>query len=239
MRPGLGPAGGLAYAPCHVGVEWGVARTRFLLLRHAQSAWNATGRWQGWGDPPLSAAGASEVAPAAAWLSDTWPELAGVVSSDLRRARQTADPVADRLGVGPVVIEAGVRERDIGAWTGLTREQIEATWPGQLLTFREGSLERPPRGESTPELLARAMASLERLRTRWSGKAVLVVCHGGIIRAVEQHLGAAPLPLANLCGRWVEHGDGGHGDGDGRAVQERRWRLGPKVLAPSALATEA
>lgn len=210
-----------------------MVRTRFLLLRHAQSAWNADGRWQGWGDPPLSAVGASEVASAAAWLSDTWPELAGVVSSDLRRARQTAGPVANRLGVGPVVVEVGVRERDIGAWTGLTREQIEAAWPGQLVAFREGGLERPPRGESTPELLARATASLERLRTRWSGMALLVVCHGGVVRAVEQHLGAAPLPLANLCGRWVEHGDDEYGDADGREAQEGTWRLGPKVLAPS------
>jgi len=204
-----------------------VAATRFLLLRHGQSTWNANGRWQGWGDPPLSGQGASQVASAAGWLSDTWPELSVVASSDLCRARQTAWPVAQRLGVEPVVVDAGVRERDIGAWTGLTREQIEAAWPGQLVAFRDGSLERPPRGESTPELLARATASLEGFGVRWPGRQLLVICHGGVVRAVEEHLGAEPLPLANLCGRWVEYECGEDAGGHGGT-----WELGPKVLAP-------
>lgn len=201
--------------------------TSILLLRHGQSTWNADGRWQGWGDPPLSDEGASEAAAAAGWLGDTWPELSAVVSSDLCRARQTAGSVAEGLGLRPVEVDAGVRERDIGLWTGLTREQIEAAWPGQLVAFEAGRLERPPRGESTPELVARATASLERLRRQWAGRQLLVVCHGGVVRAVEQFLGAPPLPLSNLCGRWVEH----QGDGD-RGEDQVSWELGPRVLAP-------
>ncbi len=201
-----------------------VSTTRFLLLRHAQSTWNAEGRWQGWGDPPLSPEGVSEVGPVAGWLGHTWPGMAAVVSSDLRRARQTAGPVADRLGVGPVVVDAGLRERDVGAWTGLTTEQIESAWPGQVPALREGRLDRPPGGESTAELLARATAGLDRLRARWPGREVLVVCHGGVIRAVEQHLGAPPLTVPNLSGRWIE-----------RATQ---WRLGVQVAAPSTVVAD-
>lgn len=205
-----------------------MAHTRFLLLRHAQSTWNAVGRWQGWGDPPLSQEGRLQASRAAEWLGATWPSLAEVVSSDLRRARDTAGPMAQRLRLGPVVLDQGVRERDLGEWTGLTAEQIEAAWPGQLARFRDGSLVRPPRGESTAELTARAMAALERLRDRCPGRDLLVVCHGGVVRAVEAHLGAPPEPLANLCGRWVEH--------EAPGGREGSWQLGPQVEAQAAAA---
>src|ERR687894_1848010 len=99
-----------------------------LLVRHGESRWNARGRWKGWADPPLSDLGraqAEAAAPAAAPVD-------AVVSSDLQRARETAELMAAVLEVDDVLVETDLRERDVGDFTGLTRAEIEERWPGIL-----------------------------------------------------------------------------------------------------------
>ena len=98
---------------------------RLLLLRHGESTWNAAGRWQGHADPPLSTTGTAQARAAAAALV----EIGAVWCSDLVRARQTAElcAPAGRRGATPSRCS---RERDVGAWTGLTREAIEESLPG-------------------------------------------------------------------------------------------------------------
>ena len=175
---------------------------RLLLIRHAQSTWNAEGRWQGWADPPLSAEGVRQAAAAAARLGGLGLER--VVSSDLARAQRTAEVLAGGLGLGHVEADAGWRERNVGEWSGLTRVEIEARWPGQLLAWREGRLERPPGGEAQAELEARVRAGLERAA---GGSGVsLVVTHGGVIHTAERLLGVEVTHIGNLGGRWVEDG---------------------------------
>jgi probable phosphoglycerate mutase len=105
--------------------------TRVLLVRHGQSTWNADGRWQGQADPPLSALGEQQAREAAARLRD----VDALWASDLDRARRTATILGDALGLG-VRVDARLRERHAGPWQGLTREQIEAEWPGHLTTNR-------------------------------------------------------------------------------------------------------
>src|SRR5690606_40076504 len=102
--------------------------THLLLCRHGQSTWNAAGRWQGQADPPLSDLGRLQAQHAAKAVGAV--DL--IVASDLERARDTALIIAEAIGVGPVVIEPDLRERDAGEWSGLTREEIEAEWPGYL-----------------------------------------------------------------------------------------------------------
>src|SRR5258705_386351 len=83
------------------------------------STWNADGRWQGWADPSLSEAGRDQADAAATLLADageTFP--GGVVSSDLARARETADIVAVAMSLGEVRLDPALRERDVGAWSG-------------------------------------------------------------------------------------------------------------------------
>lgn len=179
-----------------------------LLVRHAQSEWNALGRWQGQADPPLSDLGWTQARSAA----DRVGAVDVIVASPLQRAVATAQVVAEALGVGPVVIEPDLAERDAGEWSGLTRAEIEEAWPGYLA---EG--QRPPGFEGDASVEARALAALARVEDAYRGGDVLVVTHGGIIYTVEAHQGAPFERIPNLGARWLAH----HGD---------RLELGERLL---------
>jgi broad specificity phosphatase PhoE len=175
------------------------AITHVLLVRHGQSTWNADGRWQGQADPPLSPLGEAQARSGSASS-----ELDGVEtwwSSDLRRAWSTAELlVADRW---PVRLEARLRERHAGEWEGLTRAEIDGGWPGFLTEHK-----RPAGWEDDDPLLERALAALAGIAADVAGGRIVVVTHGGVIRALERRLGADDLPVPNLGGRWVEIGQG-------------------------------
>lgn len=172
---------------------------RLLLIRHGQSEWNAVGRWQGQADPPLSDLGRRQAGRAAERLGavDT------IVSSDLERARCTATIISELLGEGPVQIEEGLRERDAGEWSGLTKVEIERAWPGYLDDRR-----RPPAFEPEDPFLERILEAIGRVREQIGDGDVLVVTHGGVIYALERHLGAGFERIPNLGARWLtDHGD--------------------------------
>lgn len=175
---------------------------RLLLLRHGLSTWNAEGRWQGWADPPLSEVGRAETVAAAHRLRTADVSFSAVVSSDLTRSRQTALILAAELGLGPVTVEPGLRELEAGEWTGRTRAEIECGWPGLLDAWRDGRLRHPPRGEDRDAFTARVIEAIGRVAAAGTGH-VLVVTHGGVIRAVDLYLGAEPAGLGNLAGRWL------------------------------------
>ena len=172
--------------------------TPILLLRHGQSTWNADGRWQGWADPPLSQVGEIEAEDAAD--EGACGPIEVVVSSDLQRARRTAEIFAARLGLAPVEVLEGLRERDVGEFTGLTRAQIDQRWPGRL---QPGVPLDLLDGESSSALLVRTYAALHRLGAVHAGRAVLAVTHGALIRTLEAHLGVEHGPTPNLAGRWL------------------------------------
>jgi probable phosphoglycerate mutase len=170
--------------------------TRILLLRHAESTWNEQRRWQGWADPPLSPIGRQA---ALAWSTRPPAAFDLVVSSDLARAREAAAIIALALRAGPVEQCRGLREQDQGAWTGLTKAEIKRRWPDRL---RERP-RRPVDGETAPQVLDRARATLADLAARVAG-CVLAVTHAGVIREVERELGCRPWPVPHLEGTWVE-----------------------------------
>jgi broad specificity phosphatase PhoE len=170
------------------------AETRALLTRHGQSEWNALGRWQGQADPPLSDLGRRQAHEAARSLGT----VDGIWASDLRRAAETAVIIGDDMGVAPVVLDADLRERDAGEWTGLTRAEIEQRYPGYLPDGR-----RPASWESDEQLVARAQRALRRIADAIPGGDVLVITHAGVVFAVERHLGQDRTRLANVEGRWV------------------------------------
>ncbi len=174
--------------------------TRVLLVRHGQSEWNADGRWQGQADPPLTDLGRAQALHAARSLGT----VDAVVASDLARAADTAVILAGELGVGPLVLDPDLRERDAGAWSGLTRAEIDAGWPG----FLEGR-RRPEGWEPDAQLLARATAALGRIHELVSDGEAIAVTHGGLVYVLEGHFGEPFERLANLGGRWVEVGPDG------------------------------
>jgi broad specificity phosphatase PhoE len=171
--------------------------TRLLLIRHGESEWNAIGRWQGWADPALTDLGRRQATAGAAAVG----AVDAVVSSDLRRAQETASIIAEVLGIGPVVVDAALRERDAGPWTGMTRAEIEAAWPGYLADGR-----RPDGYEDDDAVLARVTPAL--LALEGAGDTALVVTHGGVIGAVDRLLGQTHARTPNLGGRIVEVRDG-------------------------------
>lgn len=171
-----------------------------LLVRHGQSVWNAEGRWQGQADPPLSALGQEQARDAAARLAGVG--FAAVVASDLLRARQTAEILAEALGCA-VALDPGLREIDVGEWTGLTRAEIESRWPRELADWSEGRSPSPPGGESRDHLAARARSTLRRVAAAADpAQRLLVVTHGALIRNLDRALGLPPQSIGNLVGRW-------------------------------------
>jgi probable phosphoglycerate mutase len=176
--------------------------TRLLLIRHAQSTWNAVGRWQGQADPPLTELGRRQAALAATQLRSV-AGLVGVVASDLDRAHTTARIIAAGSGHDLVRLEKGLRERTAGPWEGLTRREIEVRWPRYL---HEGR--RPPGYERDAHLVGRVTAALREIASGAPGP-LLVVTHGGVINALERRDGHSWVRVPNLAGRWIAvTGDG-------------------------------
>jgi probable phosphoglycerate mutase len=173
--------------------------TQMLLVRHGQSEWNALGRWQGRADPALTDLGRQQAFHAAGRIGS----VDVICASPLVRALDTARIISEQLGVGPVVVESDLAERDAGEWQGLTRAEIEQGWPGYLATDR-----RPPGYEPHDALVVRARGALDRIEAEYRGAEVLVVTHGGLIGAVERDAGLPWERMPNLGGRWVTH----HGD---------------------------
>lgn len=189
-----------------------MAGTRMLLVRHAESEWNAARRWQGQADPPLSARGREETAAAVDGLRGL---VSVAVASDLIRARETAQIIADGLGLAGVEVNAGLREIDVGEWSGLTIAEVEERYAAELAAWRDGTASSAPGGEDRDAFLARITASLEHVAVRHLRADVLVVTHGGTIGRLERHLGCFPgRGPRHLEGRWFLWDDVLKADGD-------------------------
>ena len=174
--------------------------SELLVVRHAESTWNAERRWAGWGDPPLSAEGETQVRGARAELAELG--LQAVVSSDLLRARQTAEIIAEDLGLGPPLLLSALRERDTGSFTGRTSEEIAASWPELFERWQAGRPIDPPGSEAREWFLERILAGLAEAAGHAASTA-LVVTHQGVIRLIQRHAGRPVGSLRNLEGLWV------------------------------------
>lgn len=161
-------------------------KTEILLLRHAQSTWNAEGRWQGQADPPLSDEGRVQAAALAARLADAEAGLrpAGIYASDLTRAVETARAVARDLGLEPR-FDARLREWHVGEWAGHTPDVVKQRWPEDLARLRAGDLDvAPGGGESGHALMARVRAALGAIAAAHPDEQVVVVTHLGVARSL-------------------------------------------------------
>ena len=149
-------------------------------MRHGETEWNATKRAQGQADLPLNDAGRRQAAEAARALATETVEA--VYASDLVRATDTAEAIAERHGL-KVIRDPRLREIDQGEWEGLTGPEIRRRWPGQW----EGSrhVERRPGGESPEEVTRRALEALADIVARHPHGTVVVVSHGGTIRWIS------------------------------------------------------
>jgi probable phosphoglycerate mutase len=156
--------------------------TLLLLARHGQTDWNRDGIWQGQADPPLNALGRRQARELAARLRHA--RLDALYASDLRRALETAEAVARAVGL-PVIADPGLREMDVGAWTGLTWAEIAERFPNG-----DGH-----GGESAQAFQARVLAAVQRIAAAHPQGTVLVVAHGGTVRVVQRCALGEALPV--------------------------------------------
>ena len=166
------------------------------LVRHAQSISNAAGVWQGQGDSPLSELGRSQVEALSDSLDGAEYDLA--ITSDLSRAAATSEALA-----APVDYDRAWREIDVGAWEGLTMDQVVERFPDQIEALRERRVFPIGGGESWPEVFSRADGALRALRERLpNGGRAIVFTHGGIIAAILSGLLGVrdefPWPLGRM-----------------------------------------
>jgi broad specificity phosphatase PhoE len=160
--------------------------TTLILVRHGETDWNRDGIWQGHGDPPLNDAGRRQANELAERLADI--EVDALYSSDLRRAYETAEIIGKAKQL-EITVDSDLREIDIGAWSGLTRAEIEERFPG---------MDRQD-GETSDAFDARAVGVLHRIAEAHEHQQVLVVTHGGVIRALQRHLLGEPLDVLRNC----------------------------------------
>lgn len=152
---------------------------RMWLVRHGETEWNREARYQGHSDVPLNEEGIRQALKVAERM--VGEPIVAVYSSDLSRARMTAEIIAAPHRA-PLYIKPLLREADYGLWEGLPYREIKNRYPGSIerwLDDPEGS--RPPQGESLGEVRDRALKAVEEIKAENPDGTVVVVTHGGVI----------------------------------------------------------
>ena len=184
-----------------------VAKRRVLLLRHGRTAWNAQHRFQGQADPPLDEAGKAQAFEVAALVGALGPDL--VLSSDAKRALQTAAPLAEITGL-PVVPEPRFRERSLGHWEGLTRDEVAERYPDEYADWMAGRDVSRRGGETREQVAARAFEAFSEIND--DIHLAVIVTHSATAMALcAALLGLPPrdpvlAPLANCHWSELRHG---------------------------------
>ena len=172
--------------------------TTTVLLRHGETVHTVEKRFSGSGglDPELSSVGAAQACAVAARLGSggagTGGPVAAIVSSPMRRTRQTADVVASALGL-PVREVEGFRECAFGDWEGLTFVEVRERWPDELAAWLADPTVRPPGGESFDDVRRRVKVARDQVLARHPGRTVLVVSHVTPIKLLVREALGAPM----------------------------------------------
>ena len=171
------------------------------LVRHGSLPPNPERRMVGARDIPLSDAGRDQIrAMARQFMPELVKGLGAVICSDLDRCRETAALLLESMdeagaqGCPPLHVEPGLREICLGLWQGMTKAEIERTWPGAYAARGQDMAHFcPPQGESFMQAQRRALAALGRWRRAYPCATLLVVSHAGIIGTLLAHYMALPL----------------------------------------------
>ena len=191
--------------------------TRICLVRHGETDWNVEARLQGQIDLALNARGEAQAAAVGRHFAAQRADA--LYSSDLQRARQTAQPIAQALGLTPTLVRE-LRERSFGRCEGLTLAEIEARYAddARAIAARDPDYAAPGGGESRRQHAARVYASLAQLAARHAGKTIVVVTHGGVLDVIYRRASGLPLdaprncPLPNAGINWL-------------AIASERWTV--------------
>ena len=184
-----------------------VKNTRLCLIRHGETDWNAQLRIQGSRDMPLNDNGLVQAEALGRALSGQ--HFDAVFSSDLQRARQTAQPLVAARSL-PLQLDSRLRERNFGCCEGMTIDEIEAQSPqlAAALAARNPDF-APPEGESLQQFSGRVEACIAALAQRCAGQCIAVVAHGGVLEMVYRRVNGIALqpprnfPLPNASINWL------------------------------------
>ena len=186
---------------------------RLIALRHGETDWNRASRMQGHLDVPLNAHGQWQARQAARALAGE--EVAAVYTSDLQRARATAQAIATACGA-PLVPCADLRERNLGRFQGWTFAEVQRHFPEEAARWRERDVTYAPEGgETLTDIRDRILAITAQLARRHAGEQIVLVGHGGMLDMLYRSAMRLPLqeprswPLANAAINRLLHTPGG------------------------------
>jgi 2,3-bisphosphoglycerate-dependent phosphoglycerate mutase len=168
-----------------------IQRTQLIIVRHGQTEWNIKGIRQGHLDSPLTAKGVIQAHALGERLASE--KFSALYSSDLGRAMQTAEAIAERTG-HRIFTDARLRERHLGVFQGLNAIEIAERYPEERRLLRtQGPDYVIPRGESMRQQVERNVAYLDELARKHAGETIVVVTHGGVVSGFFRHTLAIPL----------------------------------------------
>jgi len=162
--------------------------TILYLVRHGETDWNATGRWQGHTDVPLNERGMQQARLLAQRLLREGIHFDAIYSSDLTRAYQTAWEIGSLLKVA-VQLWPPLREIDMGEWSGLTRDEIRARYSDAYARLERGEdIRRGIIGETKAAMRQRVTHSVEAMVAQHPDETLALVTHGGPVRALVSYV---------------------------------------------------
>ena len=168
--------------------------TEIWFIRHGETDWNRQRRLQGWQDIPLNEAGRQQAATGRAHARRGRPDaLRRPYSSDLQRARDTAQPVAEQLDLR-IRTEPGIRERGFGVLEGLDLEHIDTLAPAAAASLESRDPLRPlDGGETLGQFQSRVISTVDDIAGRHGGERIMLFTHGGVLDIVWRHASGVPL----------------------------------------------
>ncbi|WP_290874368.1 histidine phosphatase family protein [Aquabacterium sp.] len=165
--------------------------TRLLVIRHGETDWNIATRIQGHTDIPLNARGRWQAERLGEALADEG--IHAIYSSDLQRARATADAIATRAGL-TLRIDPALRERHFGRFEGRTQDEVGVHWPEELLRWRERDPSYGPEGgEVLQAFYERCVGAATRLAAQHPGETIALVAHGGVLDCFYRAANRVPV----------------------------------------------
>ncbi|HVU14385.1 MAG TPA: histidine phosphatase family protein [Phototrophicaceae bacterium] len=184
---------------------------RIVFIRPGETDWNRLGRWQGWVSIPLNDLGVRQARALANFIRHIG--MGALYTSDLKRAQQTADCLAEQLAFQPIP-DARLRERSIGLWQGLTQAELSAWYPDEYAAMlKDAHHYRVPGGESRAEVLARVKEAVDEILGKETSETVGILSHTTAIKVLLADMipGYNPLDvdLDNTSVTTIHRGDTG------------------------------
>lgn len=165
--------------------------TEIIIIRHGETEWNKTGRFQGHSDVPLSAEGRAQAAALGKNL--VVDHVDAIYASDLTRAMETAAPLAQRFGL-EVISDPLLRELNFGSWEGRNFNDVNAENPDAMKTFyNDPERVNIPDSEPFPEFQRRVAGRVREIVAQERGKRIVIVSHGASIRILFADILSMPI----------------------------------------------